>query len=55
MDQTFEEYMAEEGAELYAEVLDWLAEAPECVNTRHLLGKSREEYAMSVCQSDYHG
>jgi len=51
--QTFEEWMAEEGQGIYDEVMEWLEEAPECINTNHLLGKSREEYAMSVCQSEY--
>ena len=52
-EETFEEWMIEDGAGVYEEVMNWLEEAPGCVNTHHLLGKSREEYAMSVCQSEY--
>ena len=51
--QTFEEWMAEEGQDTYDEVMEWLEVAPEYVSTHHLLGKSRGEYAMSVCQSEY--
>lgn len=54
-DETFEEFMDNEGSDIYEEVKDWLESAPEYVNVEVLVGRSRDEYAMTVCQSVYNG
>lgn len=53
--QTFDEWMAEEGIDTYEEVIDWLESSPKCISVEALVGRSRDEYAMTVCQSVYNG
>jgi len=51
--QSFKEWMANGGDDIYESILDWLENVPEEIDLRELIGCDNDEYAYGECESRY--